>query len=278
MWQLFKRASDGSVFDPNSGAHGLAMFWIHTDPWLLVGGVATIGPVVVATLACWVRRFRNTQAAVLMRRLRPVAAALLVQVVMMLRDGYLPYPYVTAMLPFAALLIAGTADTLWQLKFGSEMPAPATLVQRIARLVIRRAAAVVSVAAVIALGAGASPAWAASLRDQVSTDRTLPWKQASAWISHNVPKDATIVVDNIVWPDLARMGYRNQVWNYKVDLDPAVKAKKFPHGWSDADYVVLGPTTERAKADMPTVIEAIKHSQTVTMFGDNTIVVYKVKK
>ncbi len=50
----------------------------------------------------------------LLRRLRAIILALAIQVVMLFRNGFLPYAYVVAMLPFAALLVAGVADHLWK--------------------------------------------------------------------------------------------------------------------------------------------------------------------
>ena len=52
------------------------------------------------------------------RRLRPLAFGLLLQTAMALTGGYLPYFYVTAMIPFAALLI-GAAPTLINFFFGA---------------------------------------------------------------------------------------------------------------------------------------------------------------
>ena len=56
-----------------------------SDPWLLVTGF-------VAALTL-----------LLSPRLRPFAVALLIQVVVLVKGGYLPFFYVTGMLPFAAL-------------------------------------------------------------------------------------------------------------------------------------------------------------------------------
>ena len=53
------------------------------------------------------------------RRLRPFALGLLLQLAVMVKGGYVPYAFVTAMLPFAALLIAGTADS-WRPTLGAQ--------------------------------------------------------------------------------------------------------------------------------------------------------------
>ena len=94
-WQLFGRTGSGFLLTSGSGANGLLTLWLGTDRWLLLTGVALAPP------------------AFCVRRLRPLAFGLLLQTVMALTGGYLPYFYVTAMLPFAALVIGGFADTLW---------------------------------------------------------------------------------------------------------------------------------------------------------------------
>jgi 4-amino-4-deoxy-L-arabinose transferase-like glycosyltransferase len=93
-WQLFDRLPTGSVLDPTSDSYGIVRSWLDHDPWLLAAGVLL------------------TPLGLVLRRTRAVALALGIQVAMMLRNGYLPYPYVIAMLPFAALVIAGVADQL----------------------------------------------------------------------------------------------------------------------------------------------------------------------
>jgi hypothetical protein len=45
---------------------------------------------------------------------RPVALAYVIGCVTILRPGYLPAMYVIALLPFATLIVAGTADALWR--------------------------------------------------------------------------------------------------------------------------------------------------------------------
>lgn len=94
-WQLFARRSSGSVLDPASSARGVVETWLTLDPWLLGAAVLLV------------------PAGLAIRRLRPVGLVVAIQVAMPLRDGYLPFPYVIALLPFAALLVAGVGDALW---------------------------------------------------------------------------------------------------------------------------------------------------------------------
>jgi 4-amino-4-deoxy-L-arabinose transferase-like glycosyltransferase len=85
QFQLYGRPGTGSVLSSGSAAHQLVSSWLQTDPWLLGAGVCA------------------APLAVLVRPLRPVAAALLIAVLVALRGAYLPQPFVIALLPFCAL-------------------------------------------------------------------------------------------------------------------------------------------------------------------------------
>ena len=98
-WQLFDRTGSGDIFDPDSTAHAVIRSWVQLDPWLPKLALLCVVP------------------ALVMRRTRAVALAFALQVVQLLRNGYLPYPYVIAMLPFGALIVAAVlgraAGALW---------------------------------------------------------------------------------------------------------------------------------------------------------------------
>ncbi|WP_225438643.1 ArnT family glycosyltransferase [Candidatus Frankia nodulisporulans] len=93
-WQLFDRASSGSVLDRGSDTYNVVRSWLDLDPYLVLGGIAAAVPLLA------------------LRRLRVVAVLLLLQFGFVFRDGYLPNPYVTAMLPFAALCAAVLLDAV----------------------------------------------------------------------------------------------------------------------------------------------------------------------
>jgi hypothetical protein len=95
-WQLFDRKGSGSIFDPKSTAHNVVHTWLVLDPWLPKLALATLVP----GLVC--------------RRTRAISLAFAVQVVELLRSGYLPYPFVVAMIPFAILTGVGVLDLWWQ--------------------------------------------------------------------------------------------------------------------------------------------------------------------
>jgi 4-amino-4-deoxy-L-arabinose transferase-like glycosyltransferase len=231
-WQVFGRSGSGSLLDPDSGTFSLATSWTDLDPWLLLGGALLI------------------PAGLALARLRPIALALLIQVVMMCRGGYLPFAYVIAMLPFAALLIAGAADALWRWR-----------------------RAVLSVAAVAALVLVVPP-WVKATHSQSTVDGDANSRAATRWVVDHVPRDAVVVTDDYIWMDLTLAGFTKPVWLWKVDTDPAVMADVLPAGAASIDYVVLADQADSTLASLPTLRAGIADSVVVARFGE--IVVRRV--
>jgi hypothetical protein len=249
-WQLFERLPTGSVLDPASDSYGIARSWLDHDPWLLLAGVLLV-PV-----------------ALLIGRFRAVALALGIQAILMLRNGYLPYPYVIAMLPFAALLIAGVADQL------AKGPAVGGWLSFVARTSGRLVVLATVAASVMMVG----PQWRGGLEQAMTEDQSQPPKQAVAYVTSHIPRGSTMLVDDNLWTDLVRHGFDpNPVWFYKLDLDPEIKAR-YKNGWRDVDYVVLRGLTPSILRDLPLVAAAIQHSEVVASFGDGEITVRRVLK
>jgi hypothetical protein len=250
-WQLFDRAPSGSLLDPSSDTYALVRSWLDTDPWLLGAGVLL------------------TPFGLLIRRTRAVALALAIQVVMLLRNGYLPFPYVIATLPFAALTIAGVADQLCK--------GPATTrawLVALTRGTGRLAVALGIAASLVVVG----PAWGRGLQQAMTEDHSRPPRQALAYVLAHVPQGSVLLVDNNLWTDLVRNGFDpNPVWFYKLELDPAIRAK-YRNGWRDIDYIVLSEYTVTTLTDLPLVAAAVQHSDVVASFGDGEIAVRKVIK
>src|SRR4051794_23577731 len=93
--------------------------------------------------------------------------------------GYLPQAYVIGLLPFAAIIVAGAGASLcsWRGRFSAA------------------GQAAVAVALVVFLSAGA-PGWASALHTAATQNPSEYSRQATRWIEQNVPRDATIVVDD----------------------------------------------------------------------------------
>jgi 4-amino-4-deoxy-L-arabinose transferase-like glycosyltransferase len=256
-WQFFGRAGSGSLLDASSGSYVLVHFWATLDPWLLLAGVGLI------------------PAGFAVKRLRPLAFALLLQIVVMLKGGYLPYFYVTAMLPFPALLMGGVADQLLDL---GPLPraAFARLPRRFAPLAHRfgrfapqyPGAGVVAVAAALML-IFVVPGWWDTATRQSTVRGDATELAATAWVEQHVPKRDVVVTDDYLWPDLKLRGW-NPLWLSKIDTDPQVMAEVLPHGYKSIQYIVLyaqavsSPVTLDA---MPTMKAALAHSVLVRSFG-----------
>jgi len=243
-WQLFEREGSGSVFDPNSDARGLIELWTGADPWLVAIGILCI------------------PLAIFYKQLRPIAAALLILVLLALRPGYLPFPYIIALLPFAALMIAGVFDRFLavapsRLKLPGNWPKHLTA-----------ATAIMSIVAFCYLVA---PGWQTKLQAQHSLDADSSARQAISWVNMNVTRTERVVVDSVLWMDLVDKGFTDPspVWIYKTENDPAVVHEI--GGWRGIDYVVVAHAAlgvdQRDK--FPTVFAAKDHARTVASFGEN---------
>ncbi len=272
-WQLFDRASSGSFFDPTSAASVIVHSWVRLDPWLIGLAVALALP------------------AMLRRQLRPVALAFVIQIAVMLRPGgYLPQPYVIALIPFAALIVAGAVGALWNSGLLNRFhllrnQIPRTGFSYAQVLVQAPALAIVAVFGLVI----AVPQWSPRLHDLMTDDRNVSVRQTMEWVETHIPTkkgDASpvhILVSDAMWVDLKRLGYAPD-WYFKVDLDPAVKAN-YPQGWQDVDYVIFTNEMNEiaksdSKADMTTTLASRKHGTLVAKFGSlsETIWIYQVHK
>jgi len=250
-WQLFGRDGSGSVFDSSSNTRGLISYWLDIDYWLLLAGIVAL------------------PFAFFYHKLRVAAFALLIGLLLLLRSGYLPYPYVIVLLPFSALVLAGVLHH--------------SLIVRLQdRGITVRSLMASSVVLVLIAGTATfvAPVWQSKLAAIAAVDQDASSRQAIAWIDRNISRDSRLVVESALWTDLQNKGFNqpDPVWLYKTETDPAV-AKEIG-GWQGIDYVVLsGPTLSGRNFDktFPTVSQAIKNAQFVTEFGrDNQkILVYE---
>jgi hypothetical protein len=248
-FQLSGRQGTGSPFNPVSQAHSLVAGWLHLDPWLLIAGAVCI------PIGLSVRRFR------------PVAVAQAVALLDVVHGGYLPVPYVIALLPFGALLVAAAGSTLRSL---SGWP-------RDRRFRSGLLAVVLLCCAGGAL-ADLTPAWASGLRAQMTQNEMAPTAQAESWVEQYVPHTDRLLTDDTVWVDLVTHGFNRPlgvVWFYKLgyvnNLDPSV-SRELGGGWRDFQYVIVTPSMRAALAGggasaLPQVAQAVDHSTPAATFG-----------
>ncbi len=257
IWQISGREGTGSIFDETSGTRGLVEYWLNIDAWLIVAG----------SIATVVALFR--------RNLRPIALAMLIGLALLLRTGYLPFPYIIVLLPFAALMIAGALQIL----IGS--PLQSRLTGRL-HLTKRWLAGITGIVLTVATVAVLTPAWQPKLNVLLTTDVDAPSRQAVDWVDQNISRDSRLIVESALWSDIERQGFENPqpVWIYKTETDPEVTREL--NGWQNIDYVVLnGPTlTNDVRGKFPTVSQAIDNATVVAEFGDSEhkVVIMRVNK
>ncbi|WP_055590702.1 glycosyltransferase family 39 protein [Streptacidiphilus griseoplanus] len=267
-WQLSGRQGSGSIFDPASTAHAVIRSWLDQDAWLPRLALLLVVP------------------GLLIRRTRAVALAFAIQVVQLLRGGYLPYPYVIAMIPFAALTVAGVLDWLWD---RGRLPLPARLRQRGAAVQHtpgRRSPGRLGWSAAVAAGCAwlllsVGHAWSYPLHDLRAVDRDRGKAEALAWVESHVPHSAYLVVDDSFWVDLVQAGFPadHVVWYTKLDVDPAVRIPHRPQ-WAGIGYVLLdrqdelsvhlqsdGTPSKDTRDLFPTLGAALSHSTPVARYG-----------
>jgi len=243
-YQLVGRQSTGSLLDIHSATFYQAREWVALDPWLTLGGLAVLA------------------GGLALQRFRPVALALLIQVIYMIKGGYVPYAFVTAMLPFAAILIAGLLDWGW----GQGRPDLGRAWVRLPLLTLG-----------IGCAAAVLPAWGQSLVAQSRVSGFAAENAAVAWIAAHVPPGDVVACDDYLWPDVKMHATAIPVYLWTVDYDPAVMREVLPGGYRDISYLVLDPSSSQTRTALPgrpTLEAALRHSALIEKFGG--IDVYKV--
>jgi hypothetical protein len=241
VFQFVGREGSGWIMDangPSDGAYDSLTGWIQLD-----AGVLVVGGVVAAL------------AALAVRRLRPLAVAVLVAALVALRPaGYLPQMYVVAVLPFAALVIVGLLDVAW------------TWLMRARALPVR---AVAGAAMLLALAAAALPLadWRYNYRAAWTADTNDVRAEALEFAETTLPRKSTIVVDNAFWNDLVGAGWdaEDVVWFYKVDSD-AVVTEQLGGDYLGIDYLIWSADT--AKNAGPIALDAYEHSELLWAQGE----------
>jgi 4-amino-4-deoxy-L-arabinose transferase-like glycosyltransferase len=245
-FQLFSRPSTGSALSASSFSRQLVDGWLRTDPWLIGLGTLLALP------------------ALRLRSVRPLAVGLLVLVAAALRPGYLPQPYVIAMLPLCALVIAGVLD------------AALSAARRLPPEPRHRALAAGAVALAV-FAFVVAPSWYRSNAYATSQHQNDAVGAAQRWIESHLDRRNRILVDDTLYVDLVRAGFSQRfgiVWFYKLDfttnLDPSI-ARNLPQGWRAFDYAVSTRVVRSALQQNPhsldQVRQALAHSQTVATFG-----------
>jgi cellulose synthase/poly-beta-1,6-N-acetylglucosamine synthase-like glycosyltransferase len=245
--QLVTRQGTGSLFDPLSQTHIIVAGWLNIDAWLLVAGLA-LSPIALAR-----------------RSTRGVALAFLIQVVMILRPGYLPNMYVIGLLPFAALIVAGGAESLWRTW---RLRTPRALAWPVAGIV---GVPVLVVAVLLVVR------WTQGDHMAMTRKADGPTRAAERWVSDHLGRDKRVIVGDEFWIFLIEHGFdhhpvqggffsRTVISSWPLDYDPAVK-RRYPHAWRDFDYIIATDAIRASLGQTPSAAQAIEHSRVVASFG-----------
>jgi hypothetical protein len=210
---------------------------------------------------------------------------LVIQWLVLVRGGYVPFMHVVNLMPWSALLVAGAVEIVAGNRHLATFARLATF-RRLAggwssgRPLPRRRAVATGLAAVC-LAVALVGLWAPTLRQMTLQARQEPplWS-ATQWLADNVPRDKVLVVHDSIWTDLVHhYGFDPQpIIVYKLDTDPAVRERL-----RRIDYLVLPNwyyATPTGVAKYPTVTEARKHAVAVAWFGsgDDGVRIYRVSR
>jgi hypothetical protein len=259
-WQLIGRESSGSLLDPSSPTAHMVGQWLGIDRWLLLAGLVAI-PV-----------------ALLARRLRPAVLVLVIQWLVLVRGGYVPFMHVVNLMPWSALVLVGAVE----IAAGNRRLAtfrPLGGGRRADRPLPRPRAATTALAA-ICLAAVLLGSWTPTLRPMLQARQAPPLWSATQWLANNVPRDRVLVVHDSIWTDLVHhYGFDPQpIIVYKLDTDPAVR-----ENLRRIDYLIVPNwyyATAAGVAKYPTLTEARKHAVAVARFGsgDDGVQIYRVSR
>lgn len=259
-WQLVERESSGSLLDSTSPTAHMVGQWLGMDRWLLLAGLVAI-PI-----------------ALLGRRLRPAVLVLVIQWLVLVRGGYVPFMHVLNLMPWSALVAAGAVEIVaGNRRLATFRPLGGG---RRAGRPLPRVRAVITGLAAICLAVVLLGSWAPTLRPMLQARQAPPLWSATQWLANNVPRDRVLVVHDSIWTDLVHhYGFSPQpIIVYKLDTDPAVREKL-----RRIDYLVVPNwyyDTPTGVAKYPTLAEARKHAVAVARFGsgDDGVRIYRVSR
>jgi hypothetical protein len=259
-WQLLERESSGSLLDSSSPTAHMVGQWLGIDRWLLLAGLVAI-PI-----------------AVLGRRLRPVALVLVIQWMVLVRGGYVPFMHVVNLMPWSALVVVGAVEIVAGNRRLATLRQPAR--RQASGQPVARLRVVTAGLAAICLAAVLVGSWTPTLRPMLQARQAPPLWSATQWLADNVPRDKVLVVHDSIWTDLVHhYGFDPQpIIVYKLDTDPAVRRTL-----RRLDYLVVPNwyyATPTGVAKYPTLTEAQKHAVVVARFGsgDDGVRIYRVSR
>jgi hypothetical protein len=241
-FQLFDRAGDGSVFDPDSFRHHTVSSWLAFD---------TAVPVLAVVAA--------PLALVAVPPLRPLAVGFLALLVVVLLPGRMTASLVVGLLTFGAVLVAGVAE-----RAGDRSAETLRRWQGGRR---RRPFALLLAVIAVIVAAFASSNWIADYRSLLDDDADAAMRDANRYLVQNMPTDGRLIVDDALWVDLVAAMSTSRVASYTTfdaDADAGVRP---PPVWRDYDVLVSTGSTRAFSDRRPEIHAALRSSVALAVFG-----------
>jgi 4-amino-4-deoxy-L-arabinose transferase-like glycosyltransferase len=273
VWYQLHR-SQGSIFD----THGLIWqfslgTWLPKDGFILAAGsIATAINLVVGL------RERKRDPGTL------VAGGLAAGYAFyLLRGSVMLAFYVVPLLPFFAMNIGMLGSRLLDRLVGSS--------HLNSRSAFAQAAIVATCFAILLLPFGGyflvhDAAGKVVPHDLYKLSQTFMETEQVAFIRHNIPSDARIVMDDDLWVDLhdVQPYYPLAHSHWKASADPDVRDKLFQKNWQNIDYIVMSNKMLQAMQQNGPgeayILEALSHARQIWVLqrGDVKLEVYQVQK
>jgi 4-amino-4-deoxy-L-arabinose transferase-like glycosyltransferase len=272
-WYQLHR-SQGSIFNTNSLVWQFSLgTWLPKDSFILLAG--TIAMVVNFVLG-WRRRALDPGSL--------VAAGLAAGYAFYLVRGSLMLVfYVVPLLPFYAMNIGILGSRLLDQFVG-----PSRLNLRSA---VAQAAILATCFAVLLLPFGGyylvhDSAGKVVPHDLYKLPQTFMETEQLAFVRHNIPPTARVIIDDDLWVDLHDVQpyypYAHSHW--KASSDPAIRDTLFQQNWQNIDYIVMSNKMLQAMQQNGPgeayILEALNHAQQIWVLqrGDVKLEVYQVQK
>lgn len=266
--------SQGSILDIHSLFWQFSLgTWLPKDSFILAAGT-------VATAICLFVGWRNRHHDPGMLVAGGLAAG---YAFYLLRGSVMLVFYVVPLLPFYAMTIGIVGSLLLDRVVGSS------------RLSLRSAAAqavlIATFFAVLLLPFGGyffvhDASGKVVPHDLYKLAQTFMETDQVAFIRHNIPPDAHIIMDDDLWVDLhdVRPYYPYAHSHWKASSDPAVRDKLFHQNWQNIDYIVMSNQMLQAMQQNGPgeayILEALSHAKLIWVLqsGNVKLEIYQVQK
>jgi 4-amino-4-deoxy-L-arabinose transferase-like glycosyltransferase len=272
-WYQLHR-SQGSIFETNSLVWQFSLgTWLPKDTFILLAGS-------IATVVNLIQGWRNRANDPGMVAAAGLAAG---YAFYLIRGSVLLTFYVVPLIPFYAISIG---------MLGSRILDKVVVANRASwRPAVAQAAIVAMFFTVLLLPFGGyvlvhNSQGKVVPHDLYTLPQTFMENEQIAFIRHNIPPDARIVMDDDLWVALHDVKpyypYANSHW--KAASDPDVSIKLLHQSWQDIDYIVMSngmlAAMQQNGPGEGYILEALSHSTLIWQLkrGDVTLQIYQVQK